>query len=292
MLVAVSQGKYSDAVAQAEPLINFGSPIAMYVKSAALQNGSAGRSDPAAARQLLGNATQLGDPTSALFYARYLEQGIGGPRDQNQATAYYLLAARSMAAGADGDLARLHLEGQRGLTALDAYQNLLSSNRSKDAVDTLSDLLKAHSTPAVCLYGWLMSKAKSEGWLANLGVNFSLRGVAAKDMDALRANQDNQATAADIDSLQLKAFWFGASRSDPWCEWGMAMLATRGSGAYPKNLVEADAFYRLAAMNSKLGSGITQVKQEVAKVEGQMMSSQKMTADELFHSAIPATMAP
>jgi len=292
MLVAFSKRDYRDALSRAETLINENNPIAMYIKGGILQNGLAGPADAGQARNLLATGARLGDPTSALFFARMLEKGIGGSRDPNQAEAYYLFAARGMASGADQDLARLHLDGRRGLNALEAYHNVVSpDHRTKDAVNALGELFKAHSTPAVCLFGWLVSQSTSHGWLATSDIN-PFPATDAKQAEAVRTGQTAPASLAELDAAQLKYFRGGALRIDPWCEWGMGMLSAKGVSGLSKNLVEADVFYRLAAMNPKLNPSLTQVKQELAAVEEQMTPAQKTAADELFHSALPTNIAP
>jgi hypothetical protein len=298
MLVAFGQGKYTDALSLADPLIGENNPIGMFIKAGLFMDGLGGQpKDLTQARDLLAKATQLGDPTSALFYARVLENGIGGPRDLNAAKENYLFAARGMTAGADQDLARLHLSGDVGMTALQAYQNLVSPQRTKDALARFNDLMKAYSTSAVCLYGWMYSQAEALHWTETRGSGdiAQLHGVDAKKMATPPSNAGGQpmsADAQDVQLQQLQYFAFGAARSDPWCEWGMAMRAAKGSTAYPKNLVEADVFYRLAIINAKLGSGVGQVKQELAAAEGQMTPQEKQQADSLFHGAVPASMAP
>jgi TPR repeat protein len=291
MLVAFSLRDYPDAVSRAEPLINGSNPIAMYIKGGILQNGLAGPQDPVQARNLLATGAQLGDPTSALFFARMLEKGIGGSRDLNQAEAYYLFAARGIVADADRDLARLHLDGRRGMNVLEAYQKLVGPDHTEEAMNTMGDLFKAHSTPAVCLYGWLVSQSKSRGWLVT-NDTIPVRTTDAKEIDAVRTGQTVPVSSAELDAAQLKYFRDGAVRSDPWCEWGMGMLSAKGLSDWSKNLVEADVFYRLAAMNAKLGTALTQVKQELAAVEGQITPAQKAAADDLFHGAVPTSMAP
>jgi TPR repeat protein len=298
MLVAFGQEKYTDALSLADPLIGENNPIGMFIKAGVFMDGLGGQpKDLTQARDLLAKATQLGDPTSALFYARVLENGIGGPRDLNAAKENYLFAARGMTAGADQDLARLHLSGDVGMTALQAYQNLVSPQRTKDALARFNDLMKAYSTSAVCLYGWIYSQAETLHWTATRGSGdiAQLHGVDAKKMAAPPSNAGGQpmlADAQEVQRQQLQYFAFGAARSDPWCEWGMAMRAAKGSTAYPKNLVEADVFYRLAIINPKLGSSAGQVKQALAAVEGQMTPQEKQQADSLFHGAVPVGMAP
>ena len=298
MLVAFGQEKYTDALSLADPLIGENNPIGMFIKAGLFMDGLGGQpKDLTQARDLLAKATRLGDPTSALFYARVLENGIGGPRDLNAAKENYLFAARGMTAGADQDLARLHLSGDVGMTALQAYQNLVSPQRTKDALARFNVLMKAYSTSAVCLYGWMYSQAEALHWTETRGSGdiAQLHGVDAKKMAAPPSDAGGQpmsADAQDVQLQQLQYFAFGAARSDPWCEWGMAMRAAKGSTAYPKNLVEADVFYRLAIINAKLGSGVGQVKQELAAAEGQMTPQEKQQADSLFHGAVPASMAP
>jgi hypothetical protein len=298
MLVAFGQKKYTDALSLADPLIGENNPIGMFIKAGLLMDGLGGQQrDLTQARGYLAKGAQLGDPTSALFYARVLENGIGGPRDLNAAKQNYLFAARGMAAGADQDLARLHLSGDVGMTALQAYQNLVSPQRTKDALARFNDLMKAYSTSAVCLYGWIHSQAEALHWTATRGSSdiAQLHGVDAEKTATPPSNTGGQPMSADAPEVQLQQlqyFAFGAARSDPWCEWGMGMRAAKGSTAYPKNLVEADVFYRLAIINAKLGSGVGRVKQELAAVEGQMTPQQKQQADSLFHGAVPVGMAP
>ena len=298
MLVAFGQKDYANASSLADNLIKENNPIGMFIKAGLFMDGLGGQpKDLSQARDLLAKATRLGDPTSALFYARVLENGIGGPRDLNAAKENYLFAARGMTAGADQDIGRLHLSGDVGMTALQAYQNLVSPRRTKDALARFNDLMRAYSTSAVCLYGWIYSQAEALHWTATRGSGdiAQLHGVDAKKMSAPPSDAGGQPISADAQEVQLQQlhyFAFGAARSDPWCEWGMAMRAATGSTAYPKNLVEADVFYRLAIINTKLGSGVGQVKQELAAVEGQMTPHEQQQADSLFHGAVPAGMAP
>ena len=161
MLVAFGQKDYANASSLSDNLIKEDNPIGMFIKAGLFMDGLGGQpKDLTQARALLAKATQLGDPTSALFYARVLENGIGGPRDLNAAKENYLFAARGLTAGADQDIARLHLSGEVGMTALQAYQNLVSPRRTKDALARFNDLMKAYSTSAVCLYGWMYSQPK------------------------------------------------------------------------------------------------------------------------------------
>ena len=298
MLVAFGQKDYANASSLSDNLIKEDNPIGMFIKAGLFMDGLGGQpKDLTQARALLAKATRLGDPTSALFYARVLENGIGGPRDLNAAKENYLFAARGLTAGADQDIARLHLSGEVGMTALQAYQNLVSPRRTKDALARFDDLMKAYSTSAVCLYGWMYSQAEAQHWTETRGSGdiAQLHGVDAKKMAAPPSNAGGQpmsTDAQDVQRQQLQYFAFGAARSDPWCEWGMAMRAAKGSTAYPKNLVEADVFYRLAIINAKLGSGVGQAKQELAAAEGQMTPQEKQQADSLFHGAVPVGMAP
>lgn len=298
MLVAFGQKDYANASSLSDNLIKEDNPIGMFIKAGLFMDGLGGQpKDLTQARALLAKATQLGDPTSALFYARVLENEIGGPRDLNAAKENYLFAARGLTAGADQDIARLHLSGEVGMTALQAYQNLVSPRRTKDALARFDDLMKAYSTSAVCLYGWMYSQAEAQHWTETRGSGdiAQLHGVDAKKMAAPPSNAGGQpmsTDAQDVQRQQLQYFAFGAARSDPWCEWGMAMRAAKGSTAYPKNLVEADVFYRLAIINAKLGSGVGQAKQELAAAEGQMTPQEKQQADSLFHGAVPVGMAP
>ena len=298
MLVAFGQEKYTDALSLADPLIGENNPIGMFIKAGLFMDGLGGQpKDLTQARDLLAKATQLGDPTSALFYARVLENGIGGPRDLNAAKENYLFAARGMTTGADQDLARLHLSGDVGMTALQAYQNLVSPQRTKDALTRFNVLMKAYSTSAVCLYGWMYSQAEALHWTETRGSGdiAQLHGVDAKKMAAPPSDAGGQPMSVDAQEVQLQQlqyFAFGAKRSDPWCEWGMGQLAAQGEPNYPKNLVEADVFYRLATMNGKLGSGAGRVKQALAAVEGEMTPQEKQQADSLFHGAVPVGMAP
>ncbi|MGC1779739.1 MAG: hypothetical protein WBB34_17530 [Xanthobacteraceae bacterium] len=273
MLVTFSQKNYTDALSQAGALADRGNPMGMAIKAAILENGFAGPPDRVQARALLANAAQLGEPASASALARMMEQGLGGPRDPEQANSLYLFAARSMAAGADQDLVRLHLDGARGMTAMQAYQTLTSGNPSLQAAQAFKSLFDAHSTVAICLAGWLTYQAVAKNWKVTQRSN----GAPA---------QRDQTEAVALDEFKMDA-----PRGDPWCEWGMGKLAATGLTVYPKNLVEADVFYRLAVLNSQLGSSVNQAKQELAGVESQMKPTEKEQADGLFHSAIPTSRA-
>jgi hypothetical protein len=295
MLVAFTRQNYTDALSLADPLVRENNPIGMFIKAGLLMDGLGGQPrDLTQARGYLANAAQLGDPMSALFYGRVLENGIGGPRDLNAAKENYLFAARGMAAGADQELARLHLDGSRGMTALQSYENLVGRNPTRDALNAFNGLLKARSTSMICFYGWMFDQAEAKNWVLSLSKTGDgwVQGVPSGDMAALRSNTGGQVSTDQAEANQLKVFAIGAERSDPWCEWGMGKLAAKGSTAYPKNLVEADVFYRLAIINPKLGSGAGQVKQALAAVEGQMTPQEKQQADSLFHAAVPVGMAP
>ena len=270
MLAAFNQKNYTRASSQADALIDRNSPVAMFVKAGILQNGLAGQRDSVQSRALLARGAQLGDPVSALFLGRMLESGIGGPRDQKQAAALYVFAARGMA-DAGQDIARLHLGGEVGMTAMQAYQTVQSNTAGTEATVKAGSIFVTlvddeHSTPAVCLRGW---------------------------MDYISSNKN--ASPDDANKLKKSAFGYfnqDAPRIDPWCDWGMATLAAQGIAAYPKNLIEADVFYRLAAMNSKIASSKGQVNQEIAAVESQMTPAEKSQADNLFNSAVTAKAAP
>ena len=270
MLATFNQKNYTSASSQADALIDRSSPIAMFVKAGILQNGLAGQRDSAQSRALLARGAQLGDPVSTLFLARMLENGISGPRDHKQAAALYLVAARGMA-DAGQDIARLHLGGEVGMTAMQAYQTLESNTAGKEATIRAGSIFITlldddHSTSAVCLRGW---------------------------MDYISIKKD--ASPDDANKLKKSAFGYfnqDAPRVDPWCDWGMAMLAAYGAPDYPKNPVEADVFYRLAAMNSKIASSKGQVSQDIAAVESAMTPTEKSQADNLFNSAVTAKAAP
>lgn len=278
MFVAFRTRQYSDVLSRAEPLISRNNPIAMYFKAGILTNGLVGTRDPSQARVLLRDAAQRGDPTSLLFMARFLEKGIGGPRDTDTAKRLYILAAQGMANGADQDVARLGLSGDVGLTALQAYQRLRVGNASPEAMHdagaALWNLAHEGLTPAVCLSAQLISQAKQRGW------------------NVAKLSTGVQVVGGQSEALRLSSLRYGAPRGDPWCEWGMGEFASTGGPNYPKNLVEADVFYRLAALNTRLGADARQVKEQLAAVESQMTPDEKTQANGLFHSTIPVSMAP
>lgn len=291
MLADFGKNNYADAVSLSDTLTDQNNPIGMFIKAGISMDGLGGQPrDLAQARNLLAKATQLGDPTSALFYGRTLENGIGGPRDLNGAKDAYLFAARSMAPGADQDLTRLHLENSRGMTALQAFQNMLNG-KSPDSLNVINALMQRYSTPAECLYGWLLHDAKAKGWvLGHTSDQGHVFIIPSGDLAAARAAAPEMSDD-DIKSHELDKFQYGAVRSDPWCEWGMAMLAKAGAPGYPKNLVEADVFYRLVTMHKTLGSDVAEANKELAAVESQMTPDEKASADELFHGAVPVGMA-
>ncbi len=289
MLVAFRQKKYDDALSQAGLLADLNNPIAMFVKAGILQNGLTGNQDSVQARDLLAKAAQLGDPTSQLFYAKMLEQGIGGAADPEKAKQLYLLASRGMASAADQDVTRLRLDGARGMTALEAYQNLTGQNPNASAISVLNNLYKVRSTAAVCLSGWLALQSRTRGWVATAGNTEEFVGRTPEEVKRLQATA---LTEDQVKAHSLQDFEFGAVRSDPWCEWGMATLAAEGVSGYPKNQVEADVFYRLAAANRRLGSSSEQVKQQMADLESKMSVAEKAQADGLLHSAVPSSVAP
>jgi TPR repeat protein len=278
MFVAFRGKQYTNVLSMAEALISRDNPIAMYFKSGILMNGLAGKRDPSQARALLRDAAQRGDPTSLLFMARFLEYGIGGPRDTDTAKRLYLLAAQGMADGAERAIARLGLSGDVGLTALQAYQTLRSGSATPqamhDAAAVLWNLAHQGLTPAVCLSAQLISLGRAKGW------------------NIAKLSTGTRVGSEQSDALQLSSFRYGAPRGDPWCEWGMGEVAATGGPDYPKNLVEADVFYRLAVLNKRLGTDAEQVKEQLAAVESQMTPEERAQAGGLFHSAIPASIAP
>jgi hypothetical protein len=289
MLVAFRQKKYDDALTQAGLLADLNNPIAMFVKAGILQNGLAGHQDSVQARELLAKGAQLGDPTSQLFYARMLENGIGGAADPEKAKQLYLLASRGMASSADQELVRLHLEGARGMTALEAYQNLTGQTPNASAISVLNNLYKARSTVAVCLSGWLTLQSRARGWVATAGNTEEFVGKTPEEVKRLQAAA---LTEDQVKAHALQDFELGAVRHDPWCEWGMATLAAEGVSGYPKSQVEADVFYRLAAANRRLGPSAEQVKQQMADLESKMSAAEKAQAEGLLHSAVLSSVAP
>jgi len=287
MLVTFNQRDYGSAFAQAEALAGRNNPVGLYMLGGLLEGGLGGTQDLARARASFTTAVSLGEPTAALFLGRMLEGGIGGPPDLEKAKQLYLFAARSMVSNADPELARLHLDGARGMTALEAYQSLMAGNpitsANASAMNVINELYKSHSTVALCLHGWMLHEATAKGW------------ATVQNGGQLVAGPYSRSDSVSSDAAKvgaLKDFELGAVRSDPWCEWGMASLAAEGVSGYPKNQVEADVFYRLAAMNRRLGPGAEQVKQQMASLESKMSAVEKAQADGLFHGAVPSGVAP
>jgi hypothetical protein len=287
MLVTFNQRDYPNTYTQAEVLAGQNNPVALFILGGLLEGGLAGHQDITRARASFTAAVDLGEPNAALFLGRMLEGGIGGPPDLEKAKQLYLFAARSMVSAADQELVRLHLDGARGMTVLEAYQKLMagSPGASPNAapMDAINQLYNSHSTTALCLHGWLLHEASAKGW------------AAVRNGGEVVSDKYSTSDAVSADTAKagaLKDFERGAVRSDPWCEWGMATLAAEGVSGYPKNQVEADVFYRLAAMNRRLGASDEQVKQQMASLESKMTSAEKAQADGLFHSAVPSSVAP
>ena len=289
MLVTFNQRDYGSAFAQAEALAGRNNPVGLYMLGGFLEGGLGGTQDLARARASFTAAVNFGEPTAALFLGRMLEGGIGGPPDPEKAKQLYLFAARSMVANAEQELTRLHLDGARGMTALEAYQNLTGQNPNASAISVLNNLNKARSTVAVCLSGWLALQSRARGWVATAGNTDEFVGKTPEEVKRLQAAA---LTEDQVKAHALQDFELGAVRSDPWCEWGMASLAAEGVSGYPKNQVEAEVFYRLAAMNRRLGPGAEQVKQQMASLESKMSAVEKAQADGLFHGAVPSSVAP
>jgi hypothetical protein len=162
------------------------------------------------------------------------------------------------------------------MTVTDAYHILSSGNATPQAMHDANAALQRLGgiTSAVCIEALLAPVAEAGGW----GTYYR--------------NTGTHVGGDQLQALRLKTFRYGAVQDDPWCEWGMGQLASTGLPGYPKNLVEADVFYRLAAMNQGLGSDGSQAKSQLAAVEGHMSSAEKAQADSLFHSAIPPSIAP
>ncbi len=276
MLTAFDQKHYADALSQAEALATNNNPVGMRVKAEILLDGLAGRKDPVQARALLTRAINLGDPSSALSLARLSEQGIGGPQNSSDTRFLYLEAAQGNVPGADAELVRLHPDNARFMTVMQAYRTVMTSaptaKETLKAASVLTGLSQGGSTPATCLSAWLIPKYLANGWVVADNFKGSPQGESAE-------------------AVQYRSFSYGADRADPWCEWGMAMLAAKGIPGHPKDLVTANVFYRLAVMNSQLGSSLDQAKQELAAVEGQMTPAEKAQADNLLSGVVDDILA-
>ena len=262
----------------AEPLISRNNPVAMYFKAGILMNGLAGKRDLSQARALLRDAAQRGDPTSLLFMARFLEKGIGGPQDLDTAKRLYILAAQGMANGADRDVARLGLSGDVGLTALQAYQTLSGGTRRR----------KRCTTPARRFGIWRI-RALRRRYVCRRNCSRWPKHEGGTSPNSARAPRSGVPRARRCD---LTAFNTAHRAAIPGANGEWENSPRPGGQDYPKNLVEADVFYRLTMLNKRLGADAKQVKQQLAAVEGQMTPEEKAQANGLFHSAIPASMAP
>ena len=271
MLTAFDQKHYGYALSQAEALAANNNPVGMRVEAQIILDGLADRKDPVQARALLTSAINLGDPSSALSLARLSEQGIGGPQNSSDTRFLYLEAAQGNVPGADAELVRLHPDNARFMTVMQAYRTVMTSaptaKETLKAASILNALSEGGSTPAICLSSFLMPKAAANGWIV---------------VDNFKSFSQGES----VQALQYKSFSYGADRADPWCEWGMAMLAAKGIPGHPKDLVTANVFYRLAVMNSQLGSSLDQAKQELAAVEGQMTPAEKAQADNLLSGVV------
>ena len=109
-----------------------------------LQLGPLGTQNIPEARKQFTGAAKLGDSDAAMLAARMMEQGAGGPRDVDGAKALYLFAARNGDTNADRELARLNISDQRGMTVIEADNNLFAG---KDIDESWKRMNEANRRP-------------------------------------------------------------------------------------------------------------------------------------------------
>ena len=208
-----------------------------------------------------------------LSLARLSEQGIGG-RKILVTQDFYLEAAQGNVPGADAELVRSPQRPFHDRHASLPNGDDVSSDGEGNAQGRVrfNGAFSGGSTPATCLSAWLIPKYLANGWVVADNFKGSPQGEFAE-------------------AVQYRSFSYGADRADPWCEWGMAMFAAKGIPGHPKDLVTANVFYRLAVMNSQLGSSLDQAKQELAAVEGQMTPAEKAQADNLLSGVVDDILA-
>lgn len=192
--------------------------------------------------------------TFAAFYlAQLLEQGLGGPQDLARAKELYLFAAANGISAADNVLKRLHIEGELGLTADQAYAKLFKGEADEAAAARLKQFFETPSTLAICQTAWLYAAGKS--------------------------------VKVDLPKA-LKLFQHGAQQDYYSCEEGMGFLAAYGFPGFPRNNVEADTFLRLSIRRSTPRPGLDVVKRGIAMVEGRMNDNEKVKVQSLLRDAL------
>jgi TPR repeat protein len=247
------QHQYQEAATLAQKLAGQNNPTGFFTLGRLAMAGELnGKNLPEARKQFTASA-KLGDPEAAVLAARMMEQGIGGPQDVESAKPLYLFASRSGRLEADGDLARLNIADQRGMTVREADNNLIAGNDIEASWKRMNELVAARSIPALCLAAWLY-------------------GIGT-------------ATPRDLQHA-VELFTAGAADNNPSCVLGLSQIAASGLPTVQKNLVDADVLLHLAAA---VGNKDMNLSNEIAKLEGQMSDDEKAEAGTILQSGhLPA----
>ena len=221
-----------------------------------LQLGPLGTQNIAEARKQFTAAAKLGDSDAAMLAARMMEQGAGGPRDIDGAKALYLFAARNGDTNADRELARLNISDQRGMTVIEADNNLFAGKDVDESWKRMNELVAAPSITAACMAGWLYGNGNSV------------------QRDFNRA---------------LALFKTGAATGNPSCLWGLSRLVARGLANLWTDYVAADVLLQLAAQGA--GPKSTGFGTEIAALESKMTDADKTRAKQMLQPALPSAAA-
>jgi TPR repeat protein len=221
-----------------------------------LQLGPLGTQNIPEARKQFTAAAKLGDSDAAMLAARMLEQGAGGPRDVDGAKALYLFAARNGDTNADRELARLNVSDQRGMTVIEADNNLFAGKDIDESWKRMNELIAAPSITAVCMAGWLYGNGNSV------------------QRDFNRA---------------LALFKTGAATGNPSCLWGLSRLVARGLANLSTDYVAADVLLQLAAQGA--GPKATGFGTEIAALESKMTDADKTRAKQMLQPVLPSAPA-
>ena len=256
MTVLYDQHHYPIAAEIARNLAAHDNPAGPFILGM-LQLGALGTKNLPEARKQFTAAAELGDTDSAMLAAGMMERGAGGPQDVEGAKALYLFAARNANTDADRALARLNISDQRGMTVIEADNNLFTGKDVEQSWKRMNELIAAHSLPATCLAGWLYGRGNS----------------VQRDF-----------------SHALDLFKTGAATDNPSCVWGLSRLVAGGLPYLPKNDVSADVLLHLAAQAA--GPKMTDVSDDIAALESKMTDAEKFRAQGFLQTAlIPAAAA-
>ena len=221
-----------------------------------LQLGALGTQNIPEARKQFTAAAKLGDSDAAMLAARMMEQGAGGPRDVDGAKALYLFAARNGDTNADRELARLNISDQRGMTVIEADNNLFAGKDIDESWKSMNKLIAAPSITAACMAGWLYGNGNSV------------------QRDFNRA---------------LALFKTGAATGNPSCLWGLSRLVARGLANLSTDYVAADVLLQLAAQGA--GPKATGFGTEIAALESKMTDADKTRAKQILQPVLPSAAA-